>query len=105
MTALEFAPERTWLSLVWPSETAHANRQHARSQVHPFAARRGGRVRRREGDHHRPQRPACCEVGGNQASPDRQADRGVAKGKFVVPDTIDTDDEAAITALFTGKPE
>ena len=62
-------------------------------------------VRRREGDHHRPQRPACCEVGGNQASPDRQADRGVAKGKFVVPDTIDTDDEAAITALFTGKPE
>ena len=26
---------------------------------------------------------------------------GVAKGKFVVPDTIDAD-EAAITALFTG---
>ncbi len=29
---------------------------------------------------------------------------GVAKGKFVVPDTIDTD-EAAINALFAGKPE
>jgi prevent-host-death family protein len=27
---------------------------------------------------------------------------GIAKGKFVVPDTIDGD-EAAITALFTGK--
>ncbi len=29
---------------------------------------------------------------------------GVAKGKFVVPDTIDAD-EAAITALFTGNTE
>jgi antitoxin (DNA-binding transcriptional repressor) of toxin-antitoxin stability system len=29
---------------------------------------------------------------------------GVAKGQFVVPDTIDTD-EAAITALFTGNTE
>ena len=29
---------------------------------------------------------------------------GIAKGKFVVPDTIDAD-EAAITALFTGSAE
>jgi prevent-host-death family protein len=29
---------------------------------------------------------------------------GVAKGKFVVPDTIDVD-EVAITALFTGTTE
>ena len=29
---------------------------------------------------------------------------GVAKGKFVVPDTID-DDEAAIVALFNGRTE
>ena len=29
---------------------------------------------------------------------------GVAKGQFVVPDTIDTD-EAAIPALFTGNTE
>jgi prevent-host-death family protein len=29
---------------------------------------------------------------------------GVAKGRFVVPDTIDAD-EAAITALFTGTTE
>jgi antitoxin (DNA-binding transcriptional repressor) of toxin-antitoxin stability system len=29
---------------------------------------------------------------------------GIAKGRFVVPDTIDAD-EAAITALFTGRAE
>ena len=45
-------------------------------------------------------RPAARLVAITPTQPSKRI--GVAQGKFIVPDTIDAD-EAAITALFTGR--